>query len=221
MIERVQVPKRILKEYKRLDVSGLKLYYYFIGKVQTIGLAFKRNNETMQDFEEIGIYYNEIKITYNELKVYLRLCRVDKGTLYNPITQINDLGLFGDITLGKKDVIIEFNEKIFELLNEVDCVSSNNEIDLRELSKLKDKYSINLYLYCLTILRLKNGKGEGSIQISIDKLKKVLTNGHCNSNDINFYKAFITRRIKHINEVTSLDIESKRRGKNVEFKVKK
>ena len=221
MINTVQVPKRILKLYKNLDANGLKLFYYFIGKIQTLSLAIKNSSVNMMCFEDVLITQNHIKITFKEIKDYLGIVRADRKRLEKPIIQLNNLNIFGDIKLDNNSIIIEFDEDVFSLLNEVNNIASNNEIDLIELSKLKDKYSINLYLYCLTILRLKDNKGQGYIQISIDKIKDILCGGITSQADKMFFKRFIKDPAAKINKICNINIQVKRSKSNLEFNVKK
>ena len=175
----------------------------------------------MMCFEDVLITQNHIKITFKEIKDYLGIIRVDKKRLEKPIIQLNNLNIFGDIKLDNNYITIEFDEKIFALLDEVNNIASNNEIDLIELSKLKDKYSINLYLYCLTILRLKEDKGQGYIKISIDNLKDILCGGITSQADKMFFKRFIKDPAAKINKICSINIEVKRSKSNLEFNVKK
>ena len=115
LINTVQVPKRILKLYKNLDANGLKLFYYFIGKIQTLSLAIKNSSVNMMCFEDVLITQNHIKITFKEIKDYLGIIRVDKKRLEKPIIQLNNLNIFGDIKLDNNSIIIEFDEIIIIL----------------------------------------------------------------------------------------------------------
>lgn len=202
----VQVPKRINKTWKDLNVTGLKLYYYIIHKFQIKALAIRNatGNYEIDDFE---IYEDSIDISWNELGEYLKVKRLDYRNIDKAIyDELKELFCI-KINYKKRCISIDTNSYLIHILREVDVVQKNDVINLDEISMLKDANTIKFYLYCNTF------RYYGQQTININSLKIALQ-GNDKQADKTFYDKLIISS-KKIYEILGIYIRVSKRKDNL------
>ena len=232
-INNFHMASQILQQYRDLTARGNKLFYYSYAKldckIQAIlkaeGLELSESNVlTNNDNLTVDISYDEIKELFNIEKLQKR----DMNKMIKDITEKSHITIATEdksktkiifiyksicIDSNERKISFEFNENVLELFEYI-RVQGNSFVDIKfdEIIALNTKYEINLYLYCLTILR----GNKGNVSMSIDNLREILAGKDNFSNDLNFLTRFINRPSQLItnNENINMSIYHNKINKN-------
>jgi len=233
-INNIRMLSEILQQYRKINLSGNKFFYYSYAKLDIkLQSIIRERHLEIEDICEHTFEDDEltVNIEYDEILALLQRDRMVSRDYSRLINSIKDNSSFilkeGNITSliflysmvkvdrDKRKITVEFNKnavKLFQMIRENSFVNINFD----EIMNIETKYQMNLYLYCLTLLRGNSGK----IRISIDKLYDILAGDNA-LNDAVFMHRFITTPSKELNnnKKVNLLINCGRENNNVWIEV--
>lgn len=234
-LNNIHMLSEILQQYRNLNLNSNKFFYYSYGKLDIkLQAIVKDNNVSIEEVEDLSCIEDlEVNVSFEELAELLKREKMYKRDFNNLIKSIRENSsfmvtteegeeiffIYEHLTIDKinKRIVVEFNQQAIRLF-QIIRVNQFCNIDFSDIMNIKSKHQMNLYLYCLTVLR----GNKGSIKIAIEKLRGILA-GETLIDDYNFVYRFINKPSKEIteNKDINLSIKANREGKNMVLNVER